>query len=360
MRLKRGVAAQGPHMTIQDSPLADLTVQTALQVDQWRNYVLGHPQGNIFHTPEMFEVFSRTKHHEPQLWTVVDDSGTIQALFTPVIVTLAGGVVRRLTTRSVSYGGLLFEPTTSGTAALAILLQEYRRQVGRRALFSEVRHLSDMRPAQPVLTSHGFAYEDHLNYLLDLDLPIEQVFDNIGHRTRKAIRAGIRKGEVQVEEVQQRSALDDLYAILCKTYSRNRVPLADRSLFEAAFEVLVPTGSVKFWLARLDGRVVAGSAELVFKETMYGWYGGVDRAYSSHQPGALLMWHVLNWGATHGMAVYDFGGAGRPDEEYGVREFKAKFGGELVSFGRNRLVHAPTLLQLSTIGYGLYRSIYRP
>lgn len=72
------------------------------------------------------------------------------------------------------------------------------------------------------------------------------------------------------------------------------------------------------------------------------------------------MWHVLNWGATHGMAVYDFGGAGRPDEEYGVREFKAKFGGELVSFGRNRLVHAPTLLQLSTIGYGLYRSIYRP
>ena len=27
-------------------------------------------------------------------------------------------------------------------------------------------------------------------------------------------------------------------------------------------------------------------------------------------------------------------GAGKPNEDYGVREFKSKFGGELVEFGR--------------------------
>jgi len=28
-------------------------------------------------------------------------------------------------------------------------------------------------------------------------------------------------------------------------------------------------------------------------------------------------------------------GAGKPSEKYGVRDFKAKFGGNLVNFGRN-------------------------
>ena len=53
--------------------------------------------------------------------------------------------------------------------------------------------------------------------------------------------------------------------------------------------------------------------------------------------------------------VYDFGGAGKPDEEYGVRDFKAKFGGNLVNFGRNVFVHNPMLLKLSRHGYEVYR-----
>jgi hypothetical protein len=29
---------------------------------QWRNFVDSHPQGNIFHTPEMFQVFPEFKN----------------------------------------------------------------------------------------------------------------------------------------------------------------------------------------------------------------------------------------------------------------------------------------------------------
>jgi dTDP-D-glucose 4,6-dehydratase len=69
----------------------------------------------------------------------------------------------------------------------------------------------------------------------------------------------------------------------------------------------------------------------------------------------LLKWHILHWGAENGYRVYDFGGAGKPDEPYGVRDFKAKFGGELVNFGRNICIHAPTRLKLSQAGYRLFR-----
>ena len=63
----------------------------------------------------------------------------------------------------------------------------------------------------------------------------------------------------------------------------------------------------------------------------------------------------MEWGAQHGYTTYDFGGAGKPDEEYGVRDFKAKFGGKLVHLGRYIYVHAPMRLKLSEFAYSLYR-----
>ena len=41
------------------------------------------------------------------------------------------------------------------------------------------------------------------------------------------------------------------------------------------------------------------------------------------------------WGAENGYRLCNFGGAGKRDEEYGVRDFKAKFGGELICFARS-------------------------
>jgi lipid II:glycine glycyltransferase (peptidoglycan interpeptide bridge formation enzyme) len=59
----------------------------------------------------------------------------------------------------------------------------------------------------------------------------------------------------------------------------------------------------------------------------------------------------------HGYRIYDFGGAGRPGEPYGVRDFKAKFGGELVDFGRHSYVHSPGRLKLTNLAYRFYRKI---
>ena len=74
-------------------------------------------------------------------------------------------------------------------------------------------------------------------------------------------------------------------------------------------------------------------------------------------PNELVIWHILEWGANNGYRLYDFGGAGRPGEAYGVRDFKAKFGGQLVQFGRSVREHAPRLLKLSKSGYSIYRKL---
>ena len=110
-------------------------------------------------------------------------------------------------------------------------------------------------------------------------------------------------------------------------------------------------------MASVDGQPAATSFELIYKNVIYGWYGGLDRRYSEFVPNELLMWDILKWGAESRYQVYDFGGAGKPGEKYGVRDFKAKFGGELVCYGRNIYVHRPGMLKFSKVGYQVYQSL---
>ena len=313
---------------------------------------------NIFHIPEMFHVFAQAKGHRPTLWAVTDSRGQVLALLLPVQITLRGGFLRRLTTRAVVYGSVLYDPSPAGEEALATLLRTYAQEAYYGVLFTELRNLSDLSAVQSVLNGCGFIYEDHLNYLINLDRPVEQVVQGIGSRTRKHIRRGLKKQKVIIEGITERGQIKVCYDLLWKSYAAARVPLADRSLFEGLFDVLHPQGMVKFWLARVGDAYVTASVELLYKDVIYGWYGGVDRAYASYTPNELLTWHILKWGVENGYRLYDFGGAGRPDEEYGVRDFKAKFGGHLVCYGRNVCVHASALLHLSRWGYAAYRRLF--
>jgi serine/alanine adding enzyme len=328
--------------------------------DAWRAFVLGHPEANVFHTPEMFEVFSRARGYRPELWAALDEADRVVALLLPVRIQLWDGLARFFTTRSVAFGSALVEHGDAGVDGMRSLLRAYAHDVDAAVLFTELRNVADLGRLQGAFEASGFAYEEHLNYLIPLGRPVEEILGTIRQRTRKQIRRGLRSGEVVVEDCVDRDRIDVCFELLRKSYATARVPVPDRSLFEAAFDVLHPRGMVKFLLAWVGDECAAASVELVFGDTIYGWYGGVDRAFASSTPNELLMWHILRWGAEHGYRVYDFGGAGKPDERYGVRDFKAKFGGELVNHGRNVRRHAPWRLAVSTAGYGLYRRLSNP
>ncbi len=322
----------------------------------WREFIYKHPESQIFHSPEMYEVFERTKGHTPRFWAAVDDDGRPLVLLLPVQVTLMENdkLRRYLTRRNISYASVLCAPGAEAKQALGVLLEEYKRGKGR-ILFTEFRNLTNLNGYQPIMEQHGFEYEDHLNYLIDLNGTIDDVMARMSKSTRKDIRRSIKKGEIELEEVTERSKVRECYKILEQTYELAQVPLADISMFEAAFDVLYPKNMIRFLLAKVEGKYIATSVELPFKNILYAWYGGVDREYSKYRAGEFVMWDIFRWGIENGYTLYDFGGAGKPDEEYPVRDWKAKFGGELVSFGRNVCIHDRPTLTLSKIGYSVYR-----
>jgi len=77
-----------------------------------------------------------------------------------------------------------------------------------------------------------------------------------------------------------------------------------------------------------------------------------------YRPNDVLPWHIFLWGKQNGFKVFDFGGAGKPNIPYGVRDYKLKFGGKLVNFGRFELIHKPVLYRLGLIGLFLFKFCY--
>lgn len=325
-----------------------------LDREVWKGFVDNHPEGNIFHTPEMYDIFSQTQGYSPSLWATVEGDDRILALLLPVEVTLYGWL-KRFSSRAIVYGGVLCVSSPEGQEGLSLLLEHYNRETQHQSIFTEIRNISDATGLQSVLSSNSFVYEDHLNYLIDLSRTPDEILKSFHKRTRKHISRGLRKGALTVEAAEDKDQLNENYELLERTYQLAGIPIAHKSLFESTFEVLVPREMVKFLIAYVDEVPVATSVELLYKDVIYGWYSGMDRSYSSYTPNELIMWHILSWGAENNYRLYDFGGAGKPDEDYGVRDFKAKFGGTLVNFGRNTCVHAPVMLKLSKFGYSLVR-----
>ncbi len=336
--------------------MAQITIVNTLPELQWRNFVDQHPNGNIFHTPDMYDVFCHAHNHEPALWAAVR-GGCVLALLLPVRINLLHGFLRSLTTRSIAYGSVLYAPGQDGKEGLAELLKTYRQSMKRTALFIELRNSYDLSEIQPILGNCQYSYEDHLNFLVDTSVPVNQVLKNISKSGQRNITKASVKHQFEIIEAQDTTQVEICYSILKKTYANARVPLADYSLFESAFTYLYPKHMIKFLLGRAEGQFVAASVVLIYKDVIYDWYRGFDRAYASFYPNDLMVWDILKWGSENHFRTFDFGGAGRPDEKYGPREFKAKFGGRQVNYGRNICVYSSNLLRISKFGYEFLRHL---
>ncbi len=336
------------------------TYQIVHELDEtkWRAFVMDHPHGNIFHTPEFFQIFHATKHHRPELWICLNEKDRILVFFSPVHVSLSTYCCKKLTTRSISYGGLLVEQSEHGIDAAKYLLQEYHKKYGPKILFTEIRNLSDISFLQlknnPL--ENKLRYEEYLNYLIDIQYNnSEDLLQSLGKNIRKRIRHEMKVNKIQIQEITKPEQLLIVYDLLKQTYAYKHVPLSDFSLFQNAYQILHPKKEIKIFLASIDDQYVATSIELYFKDLVYGWYGGSDRRFGRFHVNENLMWHILKSAAQDGYRVYDFGGAGYPDEEYGVRDFKAKFGGKLVNYGRFKLIDSQFRCILATIGYNMYK-----
>lgn len=335
--------------------MPSIKIVESLPHDQWVKFVEDHPDGNIFHTPYMMDVFKNTEKYYPKLFAAIDErSREILSLLLSVQVVVLRGLINRFTSRSIIYGGVLCTDSVDGKNSLVPLMDVYNKSVKNKVLFTEIRNMSSTQELREQFEKSCYKYEDYLNYLIDLKRPIDTIFQSFSKSRRKNIKKSEKNG-ISIEEVIDKGKLSILYGLIKNTYSKIKIPVADFSLFVSAFDRLCSGEMAKFFLASVKDQYIAARIILLFKNQIFDWYAGADENYLDFYPNEMLVWHILKWGSQNRFHSFDFGGAGKPDEKYGVRDFKERFGGQLVNYGRYINIHSPALFKLVSKGFQIYR-----
>ena len=326
-----------------------MEIKKEINREEWSKFVENHPNGNIFQTPEMYEVFKNTKNYEPIFLTVTEND-KIKALLLASVIKQSG--FGSFSARSIIQGGPLFTDAES----LEFLLKEYDKIAKKKALFTQIRNLNDTTKFKNNFLNAGYKYEEHLNFLIDLTKTKDELFNSLDKRRRYGIRKAKERGIV-VEELNEENLILTSYKLLKETYKNAKLPLADISLFRNAFKILKSRNMIKTFMAKYEDNYIATIVLLVYKNIIYDWYAGASRNYLKFYPNDLLVWHTLEWGSDNNFRLFDFGGAGKPNEEYGVRKFKEQFGGKLVEFGRYEKIYSPVKMKIAKRGFGIIRKI---
>jgi hypothetical protein len=317
----------------------------------WSDFVRNHPRGTIFQTPEMFDVYAATRGMRPTVVGLLSNEGELAGVLCSVVQSEFPGMLRRLTARAVVRGG----PLGMESCDFGRLVEAHgRAAVDAGSIYTVVSNGWETRGTDADLTGMGYQLEPALNFFVDLTRSESELWAAIHPTRRKQVARAERRG-LEVRDVVDVGELPAHYALLVRTYRSVGLPVFDESLFRAAFEGLVPQGLMRVFGAYADGRLVGSRMVLAYGDTVHDWFAGSEREAKDLYPNDALVWAVLKAFAGGRWKRFDFGGAGRPDQPYGVREFKRKFGGEEVAFGTFRTVHRPLTYHVLTGARSLAR-----
>ena len=244
------------------------------------------------------------------------------------------------------------------------------RSLNDRPIYIESRNFNDYSRWKSAFEKAGFEYVPHLNFHVDTS-SVEVVDANLGKSRKRDIRTTIREG-VSVIEHPTDEQVCEYYKVLDNLYrTKVKTPLFPLSFFLA----LNKHKDGRLLLIEYQGRIIGGTVCVVFNRdkfetinhkfettthpsVVYEWFVcGEDGVYPHVFPSSYATYAGIKYAAEHGCARFDMMGAGKPDEAYGVRDFKAKFGGTEVEHGRFLCVTKPMLYKIGALGVKLLKRL---
>ncbi len=325
-------------------------------IDGWDDFVQSNSRGSIFQTAAMCRAYASTKGYRLWAKAAVAESGKIQALLVAVRVSTMR-TLGKFAARSILFAEPLCSDSEIGSIALADLVRDHDNFMSRRTLFTEIRPLFGAGPLHEAVTQCGYERLGYNNYELNLAASQEQLWQQVDPKCRGDIRRAERRG-VTIREASLYSDLDILYDHLKESYGHSGIPLVDRSLFVAVCREL-PSEQIDMRIAVYENMPIASICNLVFGGRVIYWYAGVVRI-AGIAANSCLVWDAIRRRAATDCQVFDFGGAGWLNEDYGPGKFKSRFGGTLVEYGRYRRVYAKRSMSVAEKAYGLARRLLAP
>ena len=328
---------------------------------QWSELVQSSPTATWFQTPEAYEFYAAVSTELLPFALGIEEDGHLVGVIVGYTTQEKNPIKQLLTCRSIIIGGPLLANDISETALAELLNAVAQCPASRLSPFAsrltnpiyiESRNFHDYSKWRNIFEANGFAYQPHLNFHVDTS-SVEVVDKNLGKSRKRDIRTTVRDGVTPVYQptIEQVRAYYDILLDLYKT--KVKTPLFRWEWFEQLYRC----PDARFILTELEGKIVGGTVCMELKgKALYEWFAcGIDGVYPHIYPSTYATYLGIKYAAENGCKIFDMMGAGKPEEAYGVRDFKAKFGGELVEHGRLLCVCKPLLYKLGKLGVKLLK-----
>ena len=301
--------------------------QTVYEIDpiadpRWRDLVLRHPCGSVFHSPEWLQSLRRTYGYEPVAVTTAPPGSQ-----------LTNGIVFCRVTSWVTGRRMVSLPFADHCDPLVKSEEEIQ------GLISEIKLQSDrgqwdyleLRPRLwPLAWNGGFgktaAFWAHW---VDVRLPIDELYRGL-HKNciqRKIRRA--QQASLAYEEGHSERLLVQFYDLLVMTRRRQHLPPQPYTWFRNLTACM--KDMVKIRVASKSGRPVAAILTLRYKNTLVYKYGCSDRRFSPLGGEPFLLWKAIQEASNNGLQELDLG---RSDlNNPGLTTFKERLGAKRFPLG---------------------------
>lgn len=319
----------------------------------WTDLVKASPVANWFQTQEAFDFFDSLPFLEAFAFAI-EANGRLGGLVTGYIQKDGGKIKRFFSRRAIVLGGPLLANDIS-VDELTLLLHGLVERVGKKAIFIEFRNFSDFSRWHKTFEQCGFQYQPHYDIHVDTT-SLEVVDAHLGKSRKRDIRVSMRDGASVVTHPSL-SQVREYYGILKTLYeTKVKTPLFPLEFFEK----LSALNSAAFLLVEYGGKIVGGTVCVGLPGVaLYEMYAcGEDGVHKTIFPSEVATYAGLQYAAENDYPIFDMMGAGKPDDGgYGVRDFKLKFGGNLVEFGRYVYVCIPLLFKIGKFGVKIMKRI---
>ena len=331
---------------------------------------------NVFQTVEWMRLFEQEKGTKVVLFAVYSDSTLL--LLQPLTI---NRYYRRISCKFASYVVAWREPWRAENItdeeainAFRLMTAEIEKYCKKRALYIEYRHFSENNIYASIFNSQLSTFNFQLPwYNIYRDFAAgEDVTKQMKRDKKRQLKQSIEAGvEVVLEPTQEQ--IVEWYELLKRLYRRIHRPLPSVNVFLR----LNKSGIGRLFVVIYKGRVISGSAMLYYingqqstvngfnplryvcgrssraslqtggqyegqrimcdSQLFYDWYrASIDLRIEGVYPSVVSTWQALQLVADMGGGRFDFMGAGPQNREYGVRDFKLEFGGELTAEYRYR------------------------
>lgn len=320
----------------------------------WQKLVDESPYATWFQTQEAYQFYAANSTEMTPFACGVERDGELRAVCVGYVTKEHSRIKQFYMRRAIIIGGPVIADSANEDDITRMLyaIQLPCRLIAQSPyclnwrnlpIYIETRNFHDYSRWKEVFEASRFAYQPHLNI---------QVACNEAHtmseQRRRQVKKAISNGAI-ISEAQTEQEIHDWYEILYNLYSEKvRTPLFSVEFFLEFYR----KGWGKYLLVKHEDKVIGGMMCPVLKgRAIYEWYVcGLDEEYREQYPSVMATYAAIEYAKANNIPMFDFMGAGKPDENYGVRDFKKEFGGEQVEHGRFLCVRKPILFWIGTIG----------